>query len=145
MLNKQKREKEEKMEDSKSYTALRTSRKSHFKSFNYSSHYYIWKKSIIVCGCKHQWNIGQFRSYSRNRRAKTPLRIEAEKNTSWKREGKKNKPLPLSGVQFTPTRGSLTGEWTLWLRIGNCYSNRNMSIHQLAKAYGTLIKTWPCY
>lgn len=32
------------MEDSKSYTALRTSRKSHFKSFNYSSHYYIWKK-----------------------------------------------------------------------------------------------------
>lgn len=123
------------MEDSKSYTALRTSRKSHFKSFNYSSHYYIWKKSIIVCGCKHQWNIGQFRSYSRNRRAKTPLRIEAEKNTSWKREGKKNKPLPLSGVQFTPTRGSLTGEmnplaalWKLLLKQKHEYPSTCQSL-----------------
>lgn len=35
--------------------------------------------------------------------------------------------------------------WTLWPCFGNCYTNRNLSIHQLSKARGTLIKNWPCH
>lgn len=135
------------MEDSKSYTALRTSRKSHFKSFNYSSHYYIWKK--VSQPMSVDANISEIQGNSEATAGTEELKLLSTlklKRTLCERgKEKKTTPFPYQVYNSHLPEGASQEKRTLWLRFGNCYSNRNMSIHELAKAYGTLIKIWPCY